>query len=133
MDKHDMIQLLGQTYAAFNLRDIDGAFAAMKNDVSWPRASEGGSVVGKAEVRAYWTRQWSEFDPHVEALEVIVNAAGGADVRVHQLVRSLQGEVLSDSLVWHSYTFADGLIQSMVVRDDSGVVQSGVSAAFAHH
>ncbi|HKF01786.1 MAG TPA: hypothetical protein VKB49_05710 [Candidatus Sulfotelmatobacter sp.] len=37
--------------------------------MSWPKASEGGKVVGKAEVRAYWTRQWAAFDPHVEPLE----------------------------------------------------------------
>ena len=45
--------------------------ALMSENVSWPKASEGGRVVGKEEIRAYWTRQWKEFDPHVEPLEVI--------------------------------------------------------------
>jgi hypothetical protein len=50
--------LLDQAYSAFNRRDIDGALARMTEDVSWPKASEGGRVVGKEEVRVYWTRQW---------------------------------------------------------------------------
>jgi len=82
-------------------------------DVSWPKASEGGRVVGKEEIRAYWSRQWKEFDPHVEPIEVIDRGAGKIDVRVHQLVKGLGGDVLSDSEVWHAYTIADGLIERM--------------------
>ena len=32
---------------------------------------EGRRVVGKEEIRAYRARQWKEFGPHVEPLEVI--------------------------------------------------------------
>ena len=58
----------GSAYAAFNDRDIERALALMSENVSWPKASEGGYVVGKEEVRSYWTRQWREFDPHVNHL-----------------------------------------------------------------
>jgi ketosteroid isomerase-like protein len=44
--------LIEQAYSAFNRRDIDSALALMTKDVSWPRASEGGRVVGKEEIRA---------------------------------------------------------------------------------
>lgn len=54
--------LLAQAYSAFNHRDIDTALALMSENVSWPKASEGGRVVGKEEIRSYWTRQWKEFD-----------------------------------------------------------------------
>src|SRR3546814_11112882 len=60
------IQLLRAAYAAFNARDIDAALALMTPDVAWPRAFKGGFVRGHEEVRAYWTEQWSEIDPHVE-------------------------------------------------------------------
>ena len=45
--------VIEQAYSAFNKRDIDGALALMTQDVSWPKASEGGRVVGKEAVRAY--------------------------------------------------------------------------------
>jgi len=80
--------LIAQAYSAFNRRDIDGALALMSEDVSWPKASEGGRVVGKEEIRAYWTRQWAEFDPHVEPIEMIDRGGGKTDVKVHQLVRA---------------------------------------------
>lgn len=59
----DIKTLLERAYSAFNKRDIDGALALMTQDVSWPKASEGGKVTGKEEVRAYWTRQWVEYGP----------------------------------------------------------------------
>jgi hypothetical protein len=63
--------LIAQAYSEFNRPDIDCALAPMSENVSWPKASEGGRVVGKEEIRSYWTCQWKEFDPHVEPLEVI--------------------------------------------------------------
>jgi hypothetical protein len=47
--------LIAQAYSAFNRRDIDSALALMSENVSWPKASEGGRVVGKEEIRSYWT------------------------------------------------------------------------------
>jgi hypothetical protein len=106
-----------QIYAAFNRRDIDGVLALMSEKVDWPKASEGGRVVGKEEIRAYWTRQWAEFDPHVEPTQVIDHEGGKTDVKVHQLVKTLNGDVLSDQEVWHIYTITNGLIERMDVNE----------------
>ena len=93
------------------------ALELMSENVSWPKASEGGRVVGKEEIRSYWTRQWKEFDPHVEPLEVVDQEGGITKVKVHQLVKSLGGDVLSDSEVWHVYTIANGLIERMDLKE----------------
>jgi hypothetical protein len=127
----DTKTLIEQAYSAFNKRDIDGALALMTQDVSWPRASEGGKVVGKEEIRAYWTRQWGEFDPHVEPLEITGEDEGKVRVRVRQLVKSLHGEVLSDSEVLHVFTVKSGLIAAMDLGDEADLT-AGPSAAFAH-
>jgi hypothetical protein len=125
--------LIARAYAAFNDRDIDGALALMTATVRWPKASEGGSVVGKEEIRAYWKRQWEEFDPHVEPVDVIDREDGKTDVRVHQLVKSLGGEVLSDSEVWHVYTFVNDLIDRMELKEAETGTDASPSAAFAKH
>src|SRR5580704_17694632 len=109
--------LIKQAYSAFNKRDIDGALALMTEDVSWPKASEGGKGVGKEEIRAYWTRQWGELDPHVEPLAITEEDGGRTRVRVHQLVKSLEGDVLSDSEVLHVFTVRRGLISAMDLGD----------------
>ena len=124
--------LIAELYSAFNQRNIDGAFARMSENVSWPKASEGGRVVGKEQIRAYWSRQWQEFNPHVEPIEVIDCGAGRIDVQVHQLVKSLDGTVLSDSVVWHFYTTADGLIERMDLGESEADSKQSPSAAFAH-
>ncbi|MFY9984707.1 MAG: nuclear transport factor 2 family protein [Chthoniobacterales bacterium] len=127
----DTRTVIAQAYSAFNKRDIDGALALMTQDVSWPKASEGGRVVGKEEVRAYWTRQWREFDPHVEPLAMSDENGGKTRVRVQQLVKSLQGDVLSDSEVLHVFTLNNGLIEAMDLGDEADSSGSP-SAAFAH-
>ncbi len=109
--------LVAQVYSAFNRRDIDGALALMSENVNWPRASEGGRVVGKEEIRAYWTRQWAEFDPHVEPIEVTEGEAGRTDVKVQQLVKNRTGDVISNQVLLHSYTIADGLIERMDIGE----------------
>lgn len=122
--------ILELAYAAFNKRDIDGALALMTEDVSWPKASEGGRVIGKEDIRAYWTRQWREFDGNVQPLEITEEDGGKVRVRVHQLVRNLQGSVLSDSEVLHIFTLKNGLIAAMDLGDEHDT--TGPTAAFAH-
>ena len=125
--------LIAQAYSAFNRRDIDSALALMSENVSWPKASEGGRVVGKEEIRSYWTRQWKEFDPHVEPLAVIDREGGITDVKVRQLVKSLGGDLLSDSEVWHVYTIANGLIERMDLKGSETSSDSTPSTAFSRH
>jgi hypothetical protein len=127
----DIKTLIEQAYSAFNKRDIDGALALMTQDVSWPKASEGGKVVGKEEIRAYWTRQWGEFDPHVEPLAIAEGDGDKVRVRVHQVVKSLQGAVLSDSEILHVFTVNNGLIAAMDIGGENDPT-AGPSAAFAH-
>lgn len=121
-----------QAYSAFNRRDVDGALALMTQDVSWPKASEGGRVVGREEVRAYWIRQWSEFDPHVEPLAMTREEGGKMRVRVRQIVKTLQGDILSVSEVVHVFTMSDGFISAMDLGD-GGNPTAGPSAAFGRH
>ena len=127
----ETMAVIEQAYSAFNKRDIDGALALMTQDVSWPKASEGGNVVGKEDIRGCWTRQWGEFDPHVEPLAITEEDGGKTRVRVHQLVKSLQGDVLSDSEVLHVFSVKSGLIAAMDLPTDADT-NAGPSAAFAH-
>ncbi|HEY9628018.1 MAG TPA: nuclear transport factor 2 family protein [Coleofasciculaceae cyanobacterium] len=109
------IDLLRAAYAAFNARDIDAALALMTPDVAWPKAFKGGFVRGTEEVRAYWTEQWSEINPHVEPVAFHPENARQVLVEVHQVVRDLVGAMLADEHVGHRFTIEHGLIQAMEV------------------
>jgi hypothetical protein len=128
----DTQAFISQAYSAFNKRDVEGTLALMIEDVNWPKASEGGRVVGKQAIREYWSRQWSEFDPLLEVLEVIDRENGRTEVKVHQLVKNLKGEVLSDTELWHIYTIQDDLIARMDLWEADGSV-GGRPSAFAGH
>jgi ketosteroid isomerase-like protein len=109
--------LLIKTYAAFNARDIDAALLAMHQNVEWPNGMEGGYVHGHDGIRAYWTRQWTMLDPHVEPVRMELDADGRVVVEVHQVVRDLSGTILVDRMVHHLYTMRDGLVITMAIED----------------
>lgn len=105
-----------KAYQAFNARDIAGALTEMHPDVRWPRAFEGGYVHGHEAVRVYWTRQWTEIDPHVDPVSFNTRQDGRREVSVHQLVKDLSGNILFDGIVKHLYTTRDGLMLQMDVE-----------------
>ena len=109
-------ELLTNTYNAFNARDIDAVLAVMHPDVDWPNGWEGGRVYGHQEVRDYWTRQWMAIDPHVEPVGFDTDETGRTVVKVHAVIRDLEGNVISDGMVEHVYMIKDGLIKSMEIR-----------------
>ncbi|MDP1797791.1 MAG: nuclear transport factor 2 family protein [Planctomycetaceae bacterium] len=109
------IELLRAAYAAFNARDIDAALATMAPDVTWPKAFKGGFARGHQDVRAYWTEQWSEIDPHVEPVSFHPEADGRILVDVHQVVRDMAGVIVADGHVGHRFMIESGLIRGMEV------------------
>jgi len=107
--------LLLKVYRAFNAREIEKVISHMHVDVVWPNGMEGGWVHGQDGVRAYWTRQFRTFDPHVEPLR-FTPQIGRIAVDVHQVVRDLKGAVVVDQMVQHVYTIDEGLIRRMEIR-----------------
>jgi hypothetical protein len=109
-------QLLRNAYAAFNSRDIDAALSTMDLNVEWPNGMEGGIEYGQDAVRAYWKRQWSMINPHVEPLQFQKAGDGRIVVDVHQVVRDLEENIIFDQMVQHIYSIENGLIQNMEIR-----------------
>ena len=109
--------LLRDLYVAFNARDVDAVLAHMHPDVDWPNAFEGGRVHGREAVREYWSRQFEQIDPHVEPERFTATEDGRLAVGVHQVVRDLDGNIVSDSHVEHVYSFRDGRVAHMEIRD----------------
>lgn len=108
--------LIKKAYAAFNERNIDNALSTMQQDVQWSKAWEGGYISGHEEIKHYWTRQWTEINPKVEPIGFNNRTDGSLEVKVHQLVKDLEGELVFDGTVNHIYTFQDGLIKTMDIE-----------------
>jgi ketosteroid isomerase-like protein len=106
------MEQLERVYAAFNARDLDAALAIMHPDVDWPNGWEGGRVEGREAVRDYWTRQFASIDSHVVP-QAFTESGDRVAVTVHQVVRDLDGNVLSDGMIKHVYTLRDGLVARM--------------------
>jgi hypothetical protein len=111
MAEHE--QLLRRAYDAFNARDIEAVLALMHPDVDWPNGMEGGRVHGHAEVRDYWTRQFTMIDSHVEPERFSEDDWGRVVVDVHQVVRDTAGNPIADQRVRHVYVIRDGLVERM--------------------
>lgn len=109
---------LTKIYEAFNARDIETVLSVMHPDVDWPNGWEGGRVHGHSGLRDYWTRQWAAINPHVEPVGFEMDEAGRTVVKVHAVVRDLEGNVLVDGMVEHVYEIEGGLIRSMEIREE---------------
>jgi ketosteroid isomerase-like protein len=113
--RREAAELLRRAYVAFNSRDVTAALATMQADVDWPNVLDGVRLHGHAQVRDYWARQFATFDPRVEPTAMSADEDDRIVVNVHQVVRSLDGALLSDSVVKHVYTLLDGLVMRMDV------------------
>lgn len=120
-------ELLEGAYRDFNARRIDAVLERMHPNVEWANGMEGGHVHGREEVRAYWTRQWKILDPHVEPRRIDRDAEGRMIVEVHQVVRDLDGKVLVDTIVYHAYRIAGGLIQRMDIQHSPAADQAAIA------
>jgi ketosteroid isomerase-like protein len=116
-DEHE--RLLRALYDAFNRRDIEAVLPALAPDVDWPNAWEGGRVHGREAVRDYWTRQFAAIAGQVDPQRFSVPDGGRVAVTVHQVVHSLDGDLLADQVVTHVYAFRDGLVERMDVFSDA--------------
>jgi nuclear transport factor 2 (NTF2) superfamily protein len=111
------MDLLKGVYDRFNARDMETLLAAMHEDVIWANGMEGGHVLGREEVRKYWTRQWAMIDPHVEPVEFAKGPGGEVVVEVHQVVRDLNGNLLTDKMVGHVFRIEKGLVKRFDIRN----------------
>ena len=119
MSQQTMVEkesLIRNAYAAFNARDIDSILKVLDPKVKWTKAWEGDYAIGHDEVRAYWTRQWSEIDPRVTPVAFHERENGSLEVEVDQSVRDLDGKILFEGKVKHIYTIEDGLLKQMDVE-----------------
>lgn len=114
--KSEIKQTIEKAYSSFNSRNIEKALSTMQKDFQWSKAWEGGYISGHNEIRAYWTRQWTEINPKVEPVDFRERENGSLEVKVHQNVKDLQGNLMFDGIVKHVYTFEDGLIKTMDIE-----------------
>jgi len=109
--------IITEVYRALNARDIDGVLANLAPGVEWADDTGSGRVVGRDAVRAYWEKQWREFDPTVEPMRIELGPDGRVHVRVDQLIRDKAGKILSNGQVGHVYTFDGPFITRMDIVD----------------
>jgi SnoaL-like domain len=110
------IEHLRHLYDCFNAREIASLLAVVHADVLWANGMEGGYVQGREQLRGYWTRQWAAIDPHVLPVSFATGPEGEIVVEVHQTVRSLDGNVLSDKTVGHVFHIEDGCVRRFDIR-----------------
>lgn len=106
-------EILTAAYRDFNARNIEAVISQMHPEVVWANGMEGGHVHGRDAVRDYWERQFTTLKPRVEPTQITPDQHGRWVVEVHQVVNDAEGNLLLDTIVYHTYQFRDGLIARM--------------------
>lgn len=107
-------ELIGRMYEAYNARDLEVLAAFMREDVDWPDGED--RLHGRAAVRGYWARQWACVHTHDEVVGLTHLGPERTAVGVSQVVRDLDGAVVSKGAFEHAYEFRDGLVARMDLR-----------------
>lgn len=94
--------LFQELYKKFNDRKIDMVISKMTDDIKWANGMDGGFVYGHNGVRDYWTRQFTMVNSKVTPLQ-IDEENDVVKIKVHQVVRDLNGELLADEIVFHYF------------------------------
>ena len=102
-------------YAAYNRQDSEALLALVSEDIDWPDGSA--RLHGKAELRAYWTRQWAATRTHDEPVKITDLAPDRSVVPISQVVRALDGTKISEGTLDHVHRFRSGLIPHMDIEN----------------
>jgi ketosteroid isomerase-like protein len=108
---------LFKLYDAFNARDIEHIIAMMHPLVKWANGQFGGYVHGRDGVREYWKAQFQMIDPHLDPIDFEMDDAGRAVFTVRQKVLDLNGDLLLEKTVTHTFSFDGGLIRTFEIGD----------------
>ena len=109
--------LVEKLYPDFNARNIDMILPHFTDDIDWPNGMTGGREIGKDAVREYWINQWKVISSQVTPIsyreldEIVV-------LEIQQLVKDMDGEMLSDGVVFHTYSFDNQKIVRMDISED---------------
>ncbi len=109
--------LLNKLYCEFNDRNLEFLLENLTVDADWPKGMTGERAIGHEAIRAYWTNQWTEINSEVTPISYRI-VDGQVIVEVHQLIKSMEGATISDSVVYHSYSFIGGRISRMDITSD---------------
>lgn len=110
-----LVVMLQDTYDAFNSRDIDRVLSHFHPDVEWPNLIELTTARGHRAVRTYWEKQFAVISPTVMP-QKFTDLGDTIVVNARQVVRDLDGNVLTDVEVAHAFRFRGGLVAGMQVR-----------------
>ncbi len=106
--------LLLKAYAAYNRQDADGLLTLVSDDVDWPDGTN--RLRGKADLKTYWLDQWTRTRTHDEPLAFTAAPDGRIVVRISQVVRSLDGRVLSRGSFGHVHRIVDSRIARLDIE-----------------
>jgi nuclear transport factor 2 (NTF2) superfamily protein len=110
-----MSTLLVRAYAAYNARDVDRLLTMVSEDVDWPDGV--GRLHGRDAVRAYWLEQWTRTRTHDQPMTFTHRPDGRIVVRISQIVRSLDGSLISTGSFDHVHRIAGEHIQRLDIEE----------------
>lgn len=107
--------LLLRAYLAYNAQDLDRLVAFVSDDVDWPD-DQGSRLHGTQALVAYWTEQWARVRVHDQPVALRQLDDGRIAAHVSQVVRSLDGAVLSTGEFTHLHRFDGDRIARLDIR-----------------
>lgn len=112
----DAQALLTRFYDTYNRRDFAAFSTFLTPDVDWPDMVEGGRLIGREALGAYWARNDKSITIDIAVVSITALPYGRIAADVNQVVRNLAGQVWSDTCERHILTLRDGLVARLDIE-----------------
>jgi len=114
----DACDLVVRLHEAISRRDADTAALLFHPQGRFRNYLDGGEVIGRDGVRAFYRKLFETLAPDVDLLSVRILADGSVQAELQVSVHDRSGRLWSDSRVTATYTIREGLIQSVELGPD---------------
>lgn len=112
----DAQALLTRFYDIYNRRDFAAFSTFLTPDVDWPDMVEGGRLIGREALGAYWARNDKSITIDIAVVSITALPDGRIAADINQVVRNLAGQVWSDTCERHIFTLRDGLVARLDIE-----------------
>jgi len=109
--------LFRELYKNLSDGDIESILSQITDNVRWANVMEGGYVYGHRGVKEYLTRQFTMMRSHVTPLKISIDFET-VRIKVHQVVRDLEGKLLADELIYHYFYLRNAKIADFTIGEE---------------
>lgn len=117
MSKNEQLNdMLKFVYQLFNKREVNRLLDFTSKNINWENSITGENIHGYDNFLNYLIQQQNTNSLYFEPIAFVDNDDNTITVKVKQIIKDSEDNILSESIVHHRYKIEESIIQSMKIQ-----------------